>query len=169
MVEQFTIPKRSMWGSDCSTPLPTLGVVSRFTFSHSNSCTVVSHCGLNLVSLKMMVNIFSHAHLSLCLLWWSVCSTLWLIFHNWIICFLIAGSWEFFLFSGCKSRYLTVSIFSQCGCFFILLAMSFGEQEFVILTKSRWWLFSIWVMLSGLYLRSPSISQCHRALLCISF
>lgn len=71
VVCHFTSPPAGYGSFSCSTPSPTLGMVSLFNFRHSNACTVASD------SLPLVTNDAEHPCaylLSVHLLWWGVCS-----------------------------------------------------------------------------------------------
>lgn len=61
------------------------------------------------------------------------------LFFNWVVCFLTTESWEFIMYSGCRSfiRYrLGQYFFLACDLCFCSLTSVFQRAEFLILMKS---------------------------------
>lgn len=100
-----------------------------FHFSHFNGWEVVSQCGFNLIFIPqrpMMLSRFSYASwLPVCLLLWSVSSTILSIFY-WIICIVIFDMKECFICFGYKFfvRFLYSEYFLQI-CLFLKVVLSF--------------------------------------------
>ena len=83
--------------SNCSTSLPTYGIVSLFNFNHYTGYTVVFHCGLN-VHFLLSSWCWSLFYVLVVILISSFekYSNLWLIFH-----------WFAFSFFSCRSLYIS--------------------------------------------------------------
>lgn len=112
VVRQLCVPLRSVCEFK-STSLLTLGTISLFSFSHSDSYVVMCPCGLICIS-PMIDDLFLCFMSSLLKL--SV--QLLLVFENWFVCNWMVECWEFFIYARYNSyiRYITCKYFLPvCG------------------------------------------------------
>ena len=103
-----------------------------FNLGHSNRCVMVSHCGFSLH--------FANEHLL------AICVSLDLLpIYFWVVCFLVAKFWEFFIHSGYKYliRYMLFNNYILVCCISFLNGFNsiFWRTEVFNLEKVQFMIF----------------------------